>query len=414
MIDLLSNFGRAAFGVLGLAVFLWARKRDSVPNWFWCLFWLATRVGAGVLLFAVLGLPAPTDATSTYILQARGALAGQLPYRDFDSSFAPLFPIVLSSFVRVWNSAIVFVVVAILAEGLTLVCWLAFGPRVFPARAAHLGLAACVCSPLLFNTAIMGQDEVGVALLLSLLVIILHHERWLAGAIGSALMLLTTKFTSLLFLPFLAWRSGRLFTFAAVVAAVVGPVYAWYAQVGADIFVPLRFEGGLFTNGNVFFLASYFGSFYVSDPAFGRISLLGLITLLAVLFMYFIRFRRPDTSNLATALVVAQLIFLLLFKKSYHTYLVMVMPLLCFQLATRRPAALPWLLVLATMSVIQQSLFFRQLGFADLSAWHWATAPWSQRLFVVADAGMVAGYAAITALLLGSAPESSKVPIASS
>lgn len=232
------NYGRYAYGLAGLLLF-WRRKKISAGfRWLWPAFWVGSRVGGALPLFGMLPLPAPTDTADSCIVQAHGAMAGQLPRRDFDRSFAPLLPLVLAAFSAVWNSPYGFVVAAIVIEAVLLLVWRCFGPQLAPPETCELALAAYLCSALPFNAALMGQDEIGVGLVLP------HRESWRGAAVGSGGMLLITKFTSVLYLPFLAWRSRHEWRFALIFALVALPCYLGLQQQGgADALMVFGYLG---------------------------------------------------------------------------------------------------------------------------------------------------------------------------
>lgn len=405
--DALSNVGRVAYGLLGLVVFLWWRRRDQVPRWFWPAVWAATRVGGVVLLFGILRLPAPTDTSETYLHQAQGASQGLLSYRDFSTSMAPLAPYVLALVYRIWSTPYVFVIAACLIEGLLLWLWYRSPPNIASPKAVRIGLGAYLCSALPFTTAVMGQDEIAIALLVGLLFVALDKGAWRVAAVGTGILLLTTKFTSLLFVPFLAWRSGHLFTYATVTFLIATPVNAAFHFAGADLLAPLRFEGSLFTNGNLPFLLSYFSPDWVQDSPLGRAVTLLFVGLFFALCLHYWLRRRPTTPAAFEGIILAQLLLLMIVKKSYHTYLMLVMPALMVLVAERCPRWMPWLLVLTTASVTQQSVYFRLMKYTDLSVWSWTLAPWYERLFVSLDVVMVAGYCALIVALLRTRPAES-------
>src|SRR5690242_13250064 len=56
----------------------------------------AARLGVYALVFLVLGYAPHSDVGAHYWPQAKHALLGHVPYRDFASSYAPLFPYVES------------------------------------------------------------------------------------------------------------------------------------------------------------------------------------------------------------------------------------------------------------------------------------------------------------------------------
>src|SRR5258708_6528833 len=56
-----------------------------------------------VALYVVGHQEVPTDVPAYYIPPARAVLAGQIPFRDFTLSYAPLFPYVGAALLSIWN-----------------------------------------------------------------------------------------------------------------------------------------------------------------------------------------------------------------------------------------------------------------------------------------------------------------------
>jgi len=407
MTDLLSNVGRFAYGLAGLGLYLGFRGRPPARRAFLPGLWMATRIGGFLLLYVFLGLGAPTDTHATYLPQAHAAIAGQVPYRDFNSSFGPLFPFLLAGLTLVRDSPFIFIVAAMLAEGALLLLWSRLGPRLVPPDSSRRALFAYVCCVLPFNTVIMGQDELWIALLLTVTLLLVDRGRWIAAGALTGFALPATKFTSLLMWPFLARGSRNPWRFLALAAAVAAPFYAWIALAGGDILAPIRFEGSLVTNGNLPFL----GSLIAPSLFLGRTAgIAGAAVLSCLLGVWFLRSRRldpADTKATLVAITVAELAFLLLFRKSYHSYLAVVYPALCLLMAARLPRWLPALLILGTLSVTQQSYFFRIMDGGTATSWRLAGSSAGQWLFVLTDLLCVLGYLALGVALVRAAFRSS-------
>src|SRR5215475_5345172 len=65
---------------------------------------LVPAVGLFVALYVIGPLDVTTDVPAYYMPAARSVLAGQVPFRDFMLSYAPLFPYVGAALLSVWNS----------------------------------------------------------------------------------------------------------------------------------------------------------------------------------------------------------------------------------------------------------------------------------------------------------------------
>src|ERR1700722_2306748 len=76
------------------------------------------------LALYVVGQREPTsDVPAYYLPVARAVLHGQVPFRDFISSYAPLFPYVGAALVSFWDSGKVFTLFAIGLNAVPLLLW---------------------------------------------------------------------------------------------------------------------------------------------------------------------------------------------------------------------------------------------------------------------------------------------------
>src|SRR5690242_2956134 len=64
-----------------------------------------------------------SDVPAYYVPAAQAVLAGQVPFRDFTLSYAPLFPYVGAMLLCGWNSSKAFALFAILLNAGTLLLW---------------------------------------------------------------------------------------------------------------------------------------------------------------------------------------------------------------------------------------------------------------------------------------------------
>ena len=103
------------------------------------------------LLFAALYLvghqEVPSDIPAYYMPAAHAVLAGKLPFRDFTSSYAPLFPYLGGALVWIWDSGKMFALFSILVNAAALLV-VAFGCRsAVPGQAGRRGRARCCSQP---------------------------------------------------------------------------------------------------------------------------------------------------------------------------------------------------------------------------------------------------------------------------
>ncbi len=92
-------------------------------------FWTLTRAGLFAAAFLILRFEPQSDVVGAYMPQARAAMNGAVIYRDFVSSYAPLFPYALAAALKyVWASPKMIVLLALVADFASLPFWMgAFG-----------------------------------------------------------------------------------------------------------------------------------------------------------------------------------------------------------------------------------------------------------------------------------------------
>jgi len=226
---------------------LWMALAPQVPGlriprlrgW---LTWLLTRVVFAWLLFDKLG-HAGIDQLVFFLPQARHALAGGVPYRDYVTAYGPLFAPLLG------------VMVAALGSAGPLVLFLAADLVAWRSLAAAEGEAseaawAYVAMPAVWYLAVRyGQDEPLGAAFLALAWLAVKRDRAALAGLALGLGLLVTKPLFVLpALPFLlgAKRRGPLL---AAAAAPVALVYGALLVMRAPVLQPLALEGASFGIG---------------------------------------------------------------------------------------------------------------------------------------------------------------------
>ncbi len=206
------------------------------------LTWLLTRVAFGALLWGVLG-HSGVDQLAFFLPQAKHALAGGVPYRDFASAYGPLFAPLLGLAVRVAADAGPFVLF-LLADFVT---WRALAWSEGEAGEAAWGWAAL---PMVwYFTVRYAQDEALGAMFVALAWALARRDRALLSGLVLGLGLVVTKpLFALLALPFVLGSRRRVALLAGAAlptALVYGVLLAW----GAPVWQPLTLEGGNFGVG---------------------------------------------------------------------------------------------------------------------------------------------------------------------
>ncbi|MGA2134365.1 MAG: hypothetical protein ABSH50_18900 [Bryobacteraceae bacterium] len=332
--------------------------------------WAATRFGLFTTVYGFLGF-SPQSDINAYFSEGRAATAGLLVYRDFSSSYAPLFPYAIGAALKwVWASPKVIVLLAILAEGASLLLWMNIAERLLPLidarRAALLYVASA--TPLV-NVAVEGQNQVWVSALLAAAAWLYARERTGLAAVVLSVPTVLVKFLAAFALPaFASWHKRRV-AFVAVFALLPAVVYGTLAASGTDILVPLKIQGTDQTSGGIPFLVQgVLVPFGVLVPP--RIFDALTVTALGALWLWFLRKRpRVPAQAVLWALVMIITTLLISSKKAYASYLVMTFYPICALAAARvanwwRTAIFG---IFSAAAMIERTLWFRWLGSRPLS-----------------------------------------------
>ena len=329
---------KLAIGLLCLACFLCLKRTVQKETGHTRFFlpgalamWLVSRLGLFVALYGILGYAVPSDVPAYYYEPAKMALDGKIAYRDFHSSYGPIFPFIAAGAVKVWDSPKAIVLLAILFEGLAILLWSRVANRTLSAH-TKLGLLLYLCNPLpILNIAVAGQNQIWLSCFLAAAFGLFLAKREFFSGFLIGVSVLAVKVLGLMFVPYwwLNSKSKIRFTSGLILALAIGffPFY-W---VGADILQPLKLEGAMMTSGNLPYLLSMFGF----NPA-GQTTgvLLNLILLASVggmgLLLYILDQRRAKSGMSLLGLSAILLVFMLLSKKSYSNYLNLAMLSLCF------------------------------------------------------------------------------------
>jgi hypothetical protein len=325
---------------------------------------LVTRLGVFLALFLVAGVSASSDVAGHYYPQALAVLAGQVPYRDFRTSYGLAFPYLAALPVWLWDAPESLILFAIALELLAAPLWLAVGRRLGGEAVARRAALLYAVSPLpLLNVAVSGQNQVWVAAGLALATSALLERRDVLSGLVLGLAGAGVKILALLFAPALALAARR--PPAWVAGCLVAPLavvgLGWLGPL--DVLMPFRAEARLYSSGNIPFVLGIAG--VDLDAAVVRGVL--WVALAAVLggMVVLIRHHRGGGSLwIAHALTLLLLGFLLTSRKSYTSYLVTGFVPLCLSVAARGVSGRTIALfgALGTAAVVEPSARFRWLG----------------------------------------------------
>jgi hypothetical protein len=342
----------------------------------------------------------PSDVPGYYLPAAHAALAGKLPFRDFTSSYAPLFPYVGGALAWIWDSGKVFALFSILANAVALILWHRMaGVCVDRQKARQSTLLFATSGHLLYQTMLgTNQTWIGAALAASALWVVTDR----AAASGSlqAVAACATKILVLLFWPALWMCARHRWRWLAAALLPAAALYAAFAAAGADVLYPFRAEGGLITSGNLP---------YVLDPllsatgAAKRIlcdaALLGALAGTTIWLFWRLRALTPTqrATALPLALALTGVVFLLISKKSYTGYAVFVLypitVVLGIGMRSLR-ARVAFLIAFNALLATEPSMWFHLGGFmGTLQEWLNAGGGSKALTFVLVDVALLACYA---------------------
>lgn len=365
-------------------------------------FGVASRFALFVLVFIVLRFEVRSDLPAYYYPQAKSALLGQLVYRDFDSSYAPLFPYIAALAVGIWNSPKALVLLAIVLEALSLPLWLRSARAVFDEGTARLAMVLYLTSAVpLVNVALQGQNQIYCAFLLSASFALLVARRpFLSGLVaGSAAV--AVKFIGVLPAvgPFIGATDRRV-RWLAGGALLPVLVYGLFITCGADVLMPVRLEAGQRSSGNLPFILTALdagaptGSSLKSMVAIAFLAL----SLLAVL-LWALRGGPMEPQGALYVITIVLMTFMIVSKKAYTQYLVLAFFPLAATVAARasgRRGVLAFNLF-GAIAMLEPGLWFAWLQPGDFSVLWQPGAASRGRVVVllVCDLLLVGGYATL-------------------
>jgi hypothetical protein len=361
-----------------------------------------TRFGLYIAVFFILRLPARGDVVGFYVPEARGVLHHLVLYRDIVSSYAPLHPYLDAAILLLWNSPLAIILFSILVEYCLFAIWLRIS-RHFASEptvriAAVLYLASAIS---LQFVAIDGQNNVLIAILLSLAILVLARHRAVLSGVLVAFSTVLIKFLPLLFVPAFFLSLPRRFRWLAgfTVTLLVG--YGYFALRHFEILFPFYLEVADHTASNLLYVVE--GVFNVVPPDIVEDAILAL-ALLAVLALFArIVLRRQNTQDTRTAMRLitfgsaALLLTLLIFsKKSWPPYLVLTLFPLCLLMGqgTHLRLRLACFAIFNAVAVTSHSIWATVFGQFLAPAFHQSLAAHRPAafIFLAAQIALIAGY----------------------
>ena len=331
---------------------------------------LLPALGAFAALY-VLGHQEPTsDVPGYYMPAARAALAGQLPYRDFVLSYAPLFAYVGAALISIWNSGKVFALFAILLNAVALLWWHRAAQTCFDRCTVRHCTILYATSGHVLSQALLGTNQAWVGAGLAASAMLMARDRSAGSGIVQAIAASATKILTHLFWPILWTCAPRRLHWLAAAALPTAAAYGAFVVAGAGAGVlPLRAEGEATSPGNLPYLLDLV---LASVGSYERVLYDGLALAalgITTVWLYLkARTVSPQSRQnlLLAGLALTGVVFMFFSKKSFTGYVIFVMypvVLMAVRCAIeRRARVLAFLLAFNVLLVAEPSVWFHLKG----------------------------------------------------
>jgi len=322
---------------------------------------------APALYLAAPGLVRHSDTIAFYLPQTESLLSGRLPYRDFITSYGPLFHALLAPAVALWRSPAAIVMVMLAAEALLLFVYRRFGARNGRDLRFARGAWLMASSPIMvYWVGVTGYNAVLIALFSMLGLVLACGGRPVAAGLLGSCSWIACKALGVLSWPtiVLARRHGAGRRFAAFAGVAVALGAAMLA--GFDVLMPLRLEKSSWTGGNVWFLAAVAVPGFFGAPLVTYLSAGSFIAVWTAATRRWLRRRRPEREFDAAAAHLSFILaaFMLLSTKTPVMYAPMVLPFavhVLLERGSRLRALVPILLLGALATARVEGLWLRDI-----------------------------------------------------
>jgi hypothetical protein len=357
----------------------------------------ASRLGLYVVVFLILKIQPRGDVPHVYTDEAFNTLHGLHVYRDFLSSYAPLHSYLDAALFRLWPNPLALMLFAVLAECFLLPVWLPAARAFVSERHVRMATALYIFSPISIQyVAIDGQDNVVAALLLGISVLLLVRSRAALSGVATGLTIAVFKFLPLVYVPSLVLAAyRRRWNWAVGFGIPVALVYGGFLLIHSPILVPLQREGALRKASNLPFIIDT-----LADRLFPARLWDGIVVLaLAALVVVAARAMQGAVPAarlraLASSMVALTVALLTLSKKSWPTYLMLVLFPLCLVLARLAPWKRIVFLLFSLVVISEHSFWTIRLGEVDAPGLHTLLAAGDRAAveFLLLECLLIAGY----------------------
>ena len=294
-----------------------------------------------------------SDAAIYYLPQTLRALSGEIPYRDFATSYSPLFHVLLMPGVLIWPNPGSIVATVFLVEVALIALYARRFGHARPAQTWRVLFLYCWSPISIYWVAVTGYNSVLIALFAMIALLLADARRDGAAGLAAVVGLALSKLTMIL-----AWPAIVFFPRGSIIRRMIpmGVLAAFlplliYARI--DILASALHGGYVATTGNLWFLVSLMLSESVHSPSIKLASMLSLLCAESILIgVYFrsARLREEHAFDRASAFYCAgALVFMLLAYKTFPWYLTMCLIFLVHTLVCAGRSSVAALIPLAVL-----------------------------------------------------------------
>ncbi len=270
-----------------------------------------------------------SDAKLYYLPETLEFLSGKLPYKDFGSSYSPLFHLLLSIPLLLWKSLGSIVLTMITFETGMSYLYLRYCRN----RRLSCGWRTSFLyaySPFSYYwVTLVGYNGAIISFFVMLSLILADREKHTLSGLACTFSLLFSKLLAVLSWPGIIFFERRRWGIRALPMILIITILLCFAVFGVDILLPIKREFGRHTAGNIWFLMSTFIPGFNKSLVGNILPALLFVIIFAVFFRKFIKAQvavNINSFNMAVAFIAAtNLLFMILSKKTFTTYTLMML-----------------------------------------------------------------------------------------
>ncbi|MGC2163825.1 MAG: hypothetical protein WA634_18110 [Silvibacterium sp.] len=265
------------------------------------------------------------DLPGYYVPQAHSVMKGLVPYRNFQSSYAPLNSYLNALLLCIRDSPLSILTFQILCDIASIPFWIGFLRRFLPETTLRRSALLYLIQPIvLWGTCIDGKNHACISLLLAVALYTVARREIVSG-FSYSLSFVLVKILPLIFLPalFIGSHKRAKWLLSAVTLPVL--VYGGFLVHGIDVTVPLRVEGSLRTPANLPYFVALFSGYTLPARLLDGLSLFatGVAVLIAARAQIRTHSKPRSFWKLSISILFVLFTVLIFTKKSDPIYLTM-------------------------------------------------------------------------------------------